>query len=145
MNGARTAVKSAPNPWGMKMTEVFEYSGKGKETGTPRDGLFTVKLLISNSDKLREDQLRRQHLGSNPAAADTEAADIAYAYAFCAVRLTDAPQWWKDANGGLDLLDTNILIEVNNLAYEKVKEAKEARQKAGVQAQDAIRKDQPSE
>ncbi len=116
-------------------TTQFTVKIKGEDTGRVYEGMFTVRVKTSHLDTLRMDEIRRNTLGSNPNEAGGRAQDLAHAYAFCVIRLKagkdEMPEWFKSTNYGLEADDGNVLIEVNNAAFEAVKKAR------GVTATDA--------
>lgn len=113
----------------------------GESTGELYKGTFTIKKKLSYSDLLRLDQLRRDYLGgSNQENASAVAVGIANALADLAVRVINAPSWWKDCNKGFDLVDDNVLqaiydetmklLEQDKIEVEKKKEEAIAKIKA---------------
>lgn len=98
----------------------------GNETGQRFEGKFVVKTKISNREALKEDEVRRNILGQNPQHAGEYAWGIASMIAWLAVRLTDSPTWWKEAGGGVDLLDDNVLTTVHDKAVKAVTDEKAA-------------------
>ena len=98
--------------------ESFTLSITGDVTGEKLWGTFKAKKRLSHRDRLNQDKLRREMLGDRADGASIDAASIADAVSEIAIRLTDAPQWWKASNNGLDLMDGNVISEV----YKKVME-----------------------
>ena len=102
-------------------TVTFDIDQKGEVTGRSFIGTFTAKTKTSIMETLKEDQIYRRVLGENPQDAADDIKRIAMAYAYLQIRLTDAPDWWKDAGGGLGLEDLGVLAAVNNKAQEKIR------------------------
>lgn len=96
----------------------FDLDVVGESTESTFKGAFRAKVRLSFREQLRMDQIRRELLGPDPAGnASPDAAAFAIALAELSVRIVEAPEWWKEAKGGLDLEDENVLLEV----WEKVK------------------------
>lgn len=106
----------------MKDTVSFPVKIKGETTGETFDGLFEVRVALSHRDVLKEDEIYRASLGANPQDAAPYPASIAAAIAYLRIRLKVAPTWFMQSGYGLDLLDENVLIEINNTARAKVAE-----------------------
>lgn len=96
----------------------FNVDVKGDVTGRQYMGAFTVKTRLSHRDTIREDQVRRDILGPNSDGADPKAKGLATAIASLAVRVVKSPTWWSDSDGGLELEDENILVEVYNKTHQ---------------------------
>ena len=89
---------------------AFEVHVKGISTGKTWDGKFRAKALLTFREQMMADKMRREFTGSDVQDADILAqATIISELAF---RLTEAPEWWKESKGGLDLSDPNVLTEV---------------------------------
>lgn len=93
---------------------TFTISVDGERTGEKYKGEFACKILLSHSDQLARDARRRQLLGgSSPDAAFPRPASQADMFAELHVRVLQAPKWWDGSNGGLDLFDDAVLLEVH--------------------------------
>jgi hypothetical protein len=112
----------------------------GESTGIPWKGVFKVKLHRSFREDLRQDELRRQLLGSNPNGADRRAVNVADIFSFLWVRLLETPQWWEKAENGLGLEDDNLIAEVYSRAMQEVVSAQEETKKAGEEAEAELKK-----
>lgn len=122
----------------------FVVDVKGETTGRRFEGLFEVKTKLSVRETLLEDEIRRNALGINPQTAGDYAALIAAAIAYLKVRVTNAPDWWtKEAGGGLDLQDENVLVEVNNTAVNAVQKERDRLAKAAEEARAELKKSAP--
>lgn len=97
----------------VETTAPFNVDCVGDLTGTSYVGTFRAKKLLSHADRLRQDARRRELLGTaRPDEASDYAKTASEAFSQLEVRLTDAPQFWKDNGMGLSLVDENIVIEV---------------------------------
>jgi hypothetical protein len=97
----------------------------GDVTGKTWAGAFRAKPGLSFRDKLNSDRMRRELLGNDAASATTESHVTATVISALSVRLTEAPEWWTEAKGGLELQDFNVLEEV----YKKSVEVEDAHTK----------------
>ncbi len=106
----------------------------GDTTGKTWDGQFRAKERLSFRDQLNMDRMRRDLRGMNPHEADAGALAIATMIAELSVRITEAPEFWKESRGGMDLADGNLLMEVFNKSREIEKRALDDIIKLGEQA-----------
>jgi hypothetical protein len=97
--------------------ETFSLNVVGDATKTTWAGEFTVKTKLSWRDQLNMDKMRRELLGPDPQGASQDAVAQAVILSELAARLTDAPKWWTESKGGIDLYDDNVLTAI----YEKVR------------------------
>lgn len=95
-----------------KFEDSFQVSVTGEVTGEAFKGVFKVRTRLSFKDALARDSVRRNLLGSVPEAASERANSIADVFSELAVRITDAPSWWTNSDGGLELADDNIVAAV---------------------------------
>ena len=93
----------------------------GESSGDNYKGKFSSKLLLSHREQLFQDRERRRLLGENPEQASVRAMNQAQVFSELRIRLVETPSWWKDSDGGLDLVDDDVVAGV----YAKVKEALE--------------------
>jgi hypothetical protein len=122
----------------MANTVQFEVSIKGENTSKTYSGIFEVKTNLSLRDSLREDQVRRNTLGTNPGEASDYATSIAGALAYLAVRIVNAPDFWAKSNGGVDLEDENVLVEVNNACVKAIQDERDKVKALATDAQKVI-------
>lgn len=113
---------------------------KGDVTEEMYEGLFRVKTRLSHSEHLQQDRIRRELLGDAGAAPSFRASQTAAMLSALAVRVIDAPSWWKNSGeggvAGLGLSDDNVISEVYDAAMRKdvqiarslAKEAEQAQQ-----------------
>ncbi len=101
---------------------------KGEISGNDYNGLFTAKTKLSYREMIGQDALRRQILGPDPKNALAEVWEHASLSSYLSFHVTDAPDWWKQSNGGLDGVvgtDLNVLTTVfNTIAAAIEKEIK---------------------
>ena len=107
----------------------FEVSIVGEFTGEKWTGTFKVKTLMSMSDTIRADQIRRELLGANPSEASILAINMAEIFSQLQARVIKAPTWWTEKRNGLDLVDTNVALEIYNTTIAAEKEVLDARAK----------------
>jgi len=129
----------------MQNTVTFTVDVKGADTQEQYKGLFKVKTKLSMRETLREDEVRRGLLGTKPEAASEYAQTVAAALAYLAVRVEDAPGWWKDANGGVDLQDENVLVVVHNACAKEITKLYEEQAEQAEQARDRLKKQKSDE
>jgi hypothetical protein len=115
-------------------TVQFTVSVTGDTSGEKWYGLFKVKTRLSHRDQLQRDKVRRELLGTDGANASVRARDQAEIFSQLAVRVVDAPSWWRDNGNGLDLADDNLISEVYSASVKAEVDSLEAIKKAGEQA-----------
>lgn len=103
----------------------FTISVEGDKTGEKFFGEFKAKPFLSHGDELYRDRLRKEYLGPSPEASSQEAIERAEILSQLAVRLQDAPKWWKEARNCLDLYDSNVVFEVFSGVAKIAQEAME--------------------
>lgn len=124
-------------------TAPFNVDCTGDLTGISYVGTFRAKKLLSHAERLRQDARRRELLGSaRPDEASDYAKTASEAFSQLEVRLTEAPQFWKDNGMGLGLVDENIVIEVYTGAMkvesDHIAEMKKAAEAAKAKLQQPI-------
>ncbi len=101
----------------------FSFDKKGEVTEAPYVGLFKVKVNLSLRESLRQEEVYRQAVGSNPEFASEFSRNVAAALSYLAVRIVqdkECPDWFIASNGLLDTKDINILVALNNEAMAAV-------------------------
>ncbi len=91
------------------MQTVFEIDVKGEETGQTFKGEFTYKrptlrdkaTIAINFAKLKKDAVD----------LNEDVALLLYMSAYLKTTIIEAPAWFLDSNGGLDLYDANVVTE----------------------------------
>jgi hypothetical protein len=101
-------------------TVEFVVDEIGDVTAQRFQGRFVLKTVLSHKEQLRRDELRRLYLGAfNSSSPSPRAANQAELFADINVRITadkaysGCPNFWKDADMGLDLSDDNVLVAIN--------------------------------
>lgn len=116
----------------------FEISIVGEETLETFIGKFRAKEKYSWQDQLSVDRYRRELLGANMSEATLDVYKRATIIAELAAYITEAPDFWKQSRGGLDLVDDNVVSKV----YEEVVNIREkwvkAQQERGEKAKAAL-------
>lgn len=98
------------------MDHSFEIQVVGRETGLNWVGKFTYKRPTLGA-RGRIDVYRARLCGDQEALLP-EVIEFHEMVAYLRHTLTAYPEWWKDANFGLDLYDGNVVNEVYNRAME---------------------------
>lgn len=120
----------------MEISSSFTISIVGADTQQAFNGTFKVKALLTRKEQFAADQRRRDILGPNPEAAMPQLIGEAFMLAQLHVRLLEAPDWFKNSNYGLDLLDSNITTEIFEKCMAEVEKKKaEFKASADVAAQ----------
>lgn len=95
----------------------------GDVTGETYTGDFSFKPFLSCNDRIRADRIRRELLGANADEASEGASDRAWMVGQLAIRTTKSDDWWKSKEGGLQLIDENVLVAVYEAAMKVEKDA----------------------
>jgi hypothetical protein len=97
---------------------TFEFEHVGLDTGKKYDGRFTVNCLINIGQKhfLSLEQTRLLGNYPNPTA---ELDGLAVVLSNLRAKIVDAPEWWKQSNGGNLIDDEDALVAL----YRKIEEA----------------------
>lgn len=104
-----------------KKTATISINLTGEVTGTHYLGDFEMKIFLTHSEDLLRDKLRKELLGKDPDSSSDRARNQAEVLSQLQVRIVKAPLFWQSSNGGLDLYDDNIIVEL----YEKSMKATE--------------------
>lgn len=108
----------------METTKKFDLSSLGETTGKPFNGSFVIKTVLTRAERFEADRRRREILGTNGAEALPDLQLEAFMLGQLAVRVVEAPDWWKMSGSGQLLEDANIIAEIWKLTREKEDEAK---------------------
>lgn len=128
-----------------KYETSFAINSVGEETGDTFAGKFTVKTRLTHGERLAQDAIRRQLLGVVPTAAGERAANTAEILSNLQIRIVDAPSWWLNSSGGVEIYDDNIIIELYTAAMKAEADAREAVKKAAEDAKKDLSKETASE
>lgn len=93
---------------------VFDFDFTS-ELGKKYDGRFTVLCVLDMRTKHRLELEKTRLLGNHLNPTD-ELAGIAIILATLRTRIIDGPEWWKQSDGGYDIMDFDALTAL----YEKV-------------------------
>lgn len=122
----------------MQTSDTITIDAVGDTTGEKYTGSFTVRLFLTPRQKLEISKIRNSIA---PGITDSRTSDWqrAEVMAQLMVRVEKAPKWWENSDGGADLVDENVVVDVFNAivdaeakARAKIKEAGEtAKSKLG--------------
>lgn len=97
----------------------------GDRTGNVYTGEVTIRKFLSHRQMLQKDQLLREYLKGDNVQISGQVAR-ADQLSTCQTGIEKAPDWWKESNGGLDLYDDNVLVELFEQVFKVQKEAEDA-------------------
>ena len=106
----------------METTTKFSVSLVGESTGKPYSGDFVVKTVLTRRDAFIADERRRLVIGSNAESVPPGLNSEAFVLGQLMVRIVESPTWWRDSDGGLNMEDLNVTMELFKLAMEKEEE-----------------------
>lgn len=112
----------------------FTISVEGENSKELFRGEFKAKSRLTHREQMRRDQIRRELLGGDPKFADSRAINQAEIFSQLSVRIVKAPNWWVDAQGGLDLTDDSVIVEIYTKVMRLEADALAAIQKQGEEA-----------
>ena len=122
----------------------FSISVPGEFTGELWVGDFKTKILLSHSDDMRRDALRRELIGkTTPEHADPVASQKATVLADLSVRITESPGWWKEKGNGFLLEDVDVIVSVYNEAIKAETEHLLAVKKKAEESRAQLKKVEP--
>lgn len=118
---------------------VFDFTFTS-DLGNKYDGRFTVKCVLDLRTRHQLELEKTRLLGNYPNPTD-ELAGIAIVLATLRTRIVDAPEWWKQSDGGYNLMDLDVVTalfnKVKDVEFEwrvKLKEtAKKAQEQTAAQ------------
>lgn len=96
----------------------FEFDHIGEDTGREYKGQFTVRCVLNVGQKhaLALEKTRLQGNYMNPT---DDLAGLAIILANLRAKVIEAPEWWKQSQGGANIEDESALV----VLYRKVQEA----------------------
>jgi hypothetical protein len=100
-----------------KIEAVFDFNFTS-ELAKKYDGRFTVLCILDMGQKHRLELEKTRLLGNYPNPTDG-LAGIAIVLANLRIKITDAPEWWRQSNGGFTIQDEDALVAL----YEKIQTA----------------------
>lgn len=123
------------------MESTFSIHLVGDETGKVFSGEFKVRTVLTFRQQALADEIRRNILGSNPVGVAPGILNAAMVASQLAVRIVDAPAWWREyGEGGIDLADDNVIGEIFRLAVKAETDRKKAVQEEAKNAESALKK-----
>lgn len=96
---------------------TFQFNERGERTKKIYDGSFTVRCLLTMED-IRRVGIKLDILNGGSQTLPPGVGLLNRAFAELDIRIIKAPSWWKDANDGRDMFDTNVILEVFNKALD---------------------------
>lgn len=112
----------------------FDIHVVGEETNETFTGKFRAKEKLSWADQLAIDRYMRELLGPLGNEASLVIKKRAEIISELNARLTESPDWWKDARGGLDVVDDNVVLAVYDKSIEVRTKWVDAQKKKGEEA-----------
>ena len=107
-----------------KKQRTFYYDHKD-EYGERREGNFTVKCRLTLRERQRMELDKSRLLGGHTSPTDA-LMGISVMVATLNTHITEAPEWWKQSDSGLDLDDESIVVELyDRLTDEQIAWRKE--------------------
>lgn len=98
--------------------KTFAFEHVGETTGKKYEGQFTV-LCVLNVGQKHSLALEKTRLLGNYANPTDDLAGLAIILANLRAKIVEAPEWWKQSNGGASLDDEDAMV----VLYRKVQEA----------------------
>lgn len=121
----------------------FNLSVKGEATGLKYEGTFKVKCLLTTAEKVNIG-LRIDAYNGGSKTVPQGIAVLNATLAELDVRIMESPSFWKDSDGGRQLMDTNVIYEIfakTNAAEEDFRtRMKEEAEKADKKAEESVKK-----
>lgn len=97
-----------------KIESVFDFTHTS-DLGNKYDGRFTVLCILDLGQKHKLELEKTRLLGSYPNPTDG-LYGIAVVLANLRVKIIDAPEWWKQSNGGYNIQDEDTIMAL----YDKI-------------------------
>jgi hypothetical protein len=94
--------------------KTVQISVEGQYTKKKFEGLFTMKCKLTMAEKYKL-EMEKSRMKSDVRFGTDGFDTIISILAALRVRVIKAPDWWTQSDGGLDLIDDNVVLEV----YEK--------------------------
>lgn len=119
----------------------FDVNILGNITKQSYIGTFKVKCLLSPLEDIEADKLYRDLLGNNFHLADKAVKDKALALAQLKVRVLEAPPFWENEYiGGGHISDSNVILDVIDLAIQAQEEYVKQKEEEMKQRQELLTK-----
>lgn len=116
-----------------KNEKTFTVDITGETTGQQYQGEFTV-VCVLNMLKRRQLELEKTRLKADTLNPTAGLEALAQVMSHLRVRIINGPEWWKQSEGGLNIMDENVIVELYDKCLEQelawVSEVKDKGQKA---------------
>jgi len=113
---------------------TFNFHEVGSQTGIVYDGQFTVKCILSISDK-HVLELEKTRLMADYANPSNGLAGIAITLSTLHAKIIDSPQWWKDLSNGYSMLDEDVIMKLYDKCVEVENKWKESLREMGAKSE----------
>lgn len=100
-----------------KQERSFDFKETGSVTGFEYTGTFTVRCALNIGQK-HAIELEKSRLLADQRNPTAGLVNIAVALSEIRGRIISAPSWWKDSNGGADLLDEEVIFTLFDRCIE---------------------------
>lgn len=104
-----------------KNESTFDFNEVGDTTMKKHDGVFTCLCVLTIAQK-HNLELEKNRLLSDFINPTDGLATIAVILANLRAKIIKAPTWWEQSNGGLDILDEDIVVKLYNKVRQKEQE-----------------------
>jgi hypothetical protein len=94
-----------------KNEKSFFFSHEGETNGHKYEGQFSVKCVLSMADK-RILEIEQSRLSMDLMNPTNDLVAISRVVANLRVRVQEAPDWFDQIIGSLDILDDNVIFEL---------------------------------
>ena len=101
-----------------KRERTFQFESVGNDTGRKYEGKFTVKTILKIREK-HQLELEKTILQADTKSPTAGLRGISNVLAELRVRVVDGPEWWKQSEGGADLDDENVLLDLYDKTLEQ--------------------------
>ena len=103
-----------------KNENTFIFKSTGNATKKPYEGRFTVVCSLNTAQRYQV-ELEKTRLMADYRNPTDGLMGLAIVLSNLRVRITDAPEWWKQSNEGFGIDDENVLVEL----YDETLKAEE--------------------
>lgn len=100
-----------------KNERTFEFNVVGDNFGKSYSGAFTVKCVLNIFER-RLLELEKSKLRADIVNPTPDLIALTTILANLRLRVKEAPEWWKQSNGGDNMEEENVLVEL----FDKVME-----------------------
>lgn len=94
-----------------KNEKSFDLDLVGEDTGVPYKGTFTAKCVLNIAGR-HAMELEKTRLMADYANPSNGLAGIAIALASIRAKIVEGPAWWKDSDGGSNIIDQNVIFRL---------------------------------